>query len=104
MEAIIIFVKYLIIFAVSYYVVTFLTRLFRKPTYRIIMTDSQTNSQLYLLAIAADGSKFETTTQAENALTFTDMIVAKRFLAKLPTTSKPQLQVQRIFGWQNVSD
>ena len=52
MEAIIIFVKYLIIFAVSYYVITFLARLFRKTTYRITMTDSQANTQLYLLAIA----------------------------------------------------
>ena len=44
MEAIIIFVKYLIIFAVSYYVITFLAKLFRKPTYRITMTDSQANT------------------------------------------------------------
>lgn len=104
MEAIIIFVKYLIIFAVSYYVITFLAKLFRKPTYRITMTDSQANTQLYLLAIAADGSKFETTTQAENALTFTNITDAKQFLAKLPQSPKPQLQVQRVLGWQNVSD
>ncbi|MDO1605911.1 hypothetical protein Q2T76_07530 [Lactobacillus sp. YT155] len=77
---------------------------FRKPRYRVVLTDPITGYRKYLAEVDGINNSFNYSTEEKSAIIFSDVNRAIQFISGVNDNAKPTIEYKKNFGWKKYNN